>query len=111
MEMVIKQFEVWLIELDPTKGSEIKKTRPCLVVSPNVVNKYLNTVSVIPMTTTIKAYPIRVNCEFNGTSGQLMVEQMRGLDKSRLKKKLGKLDSSYCKTVCDLLVETYKWRV
>jgi mRNA interferase MazF len=110
MGMVIKQFEVWLIELDPTKGSEIKKTRPCLVMSPNVVNKYLNTVSVIPMTTTIKPYPTRVNCIFKGTSGQLMVEQMRGLDKTRLKKKLGILDAEYCKTTCDLIVEAYKWR-
>lgn len=110
MEMVIKQFEVWLIELDTTKGSEIKKTRPCLVISPSVVNRHLNTISVIPMTTTINAYPTRVNCEFEGTLGQLMVEQMRGFDKIRLKKKLGVLNNDYCKNVCDLLVEIYTWR-
>lgn len=110
MGMVIKQFEVWLIELDPTKGSETKKTRPCLIVSPNVMNKYLNTVAVIPMTSSSKAYPTRVDCEFKGTKGQLMVDQMRSLDKVRLAKKLGTLDAIFCKMVCDLLVETYKWR-
>lgn len=108
--MVVNQFEVWLIELDPTKGSEIKKTRPCLVISPNVVNKHLNTVAIIPLTSSFKAYPTRVNCIFDGKNGQIMVEQMRVVDKVRLKKKLGILKSDYCKTVCDLIVETYKWR-
>lgn len=108
--MVIKQFEIWLIDLDPTKGSEIKKTRPCLVISPNVLNKHLNTISVIPMTTTTRAYPTRVNCVFQETKGQLMVDQIRGVDKSRLVKKLGVLNPEYSKTVCDVLVEMYKWR-
>ena len=110
MGVVVKRFEVWLIELDPTKGSEIKKTRPCLVISPTVANKYLNTVAIIPMTSSFKSYPTRVNCLFEGKDGQLMVEQMRGVDKIRLKKKLGVLNLEYCKSVCDLLVETYKWR-
>lgn len=106
---VIKRFEVWLIELDPTKGSEIKKTRPCLVVSPEPINKYLNTITVVPMTTTIRTYPTRVNCLFKGTTGQLMVDQIRGVDKSRLKKKLGIMEEKHCKAVCDVIVEAYKW--
>jgi mRNA interferase MazF len=106
---VIKRFEVWLIELDPTKGGEIKKTRPCLVVSPEPINKYLNTITVVPMTTTIRSYPTRVNCLFKGTTGQLMVDQIRGVDKSRLKKKLGVMEEKYCKAVCDVIVEAYKW--
>jgi len=110
MGVVVKQFEVWLIELDPTRGSEIKKTRPCLVISPSVANKHLNTVAIIPMTSSFKSYPTRINCSFQEKDGQLMVEQMRGIDKIRLKKKLGSLDLIYCKSVCDLLVETYKWR-
>ena len=108
--MVVKQFEVWLIELDPTKGSEIKKSRPCLIISPDVMNKHLDTVAVIPLTSTIKTYPTRVNCSFDKKNGQLMVDQMRSLDKVRLIKKLGILNKEYCQLVCDLLVETYKWR-
>ncbi|WP_207924535.1 type II toxin-antitoxin system PemK/MazF family toxin [Pedobacter changchengzhani] len=108
--MVIKQFEVWLIELDPTKGSEVKKARPCLVISPNVINNHLATISVIPLTSTIKSYPTRVDCIFKERNGQLMVEQMRSLDKVRFIKKLGVMDKDYCKLVCDLLVETYRWR-
>lgn len=109
--MVVKQFEVWLIELDPTKGSEIKKPRPCLIISPDVVNKNLATVSVIPLTSTIKSYPTRVNYLFLDKPGQLMIDQMRSLDKVRIKKKLGVLDKEYCKLACDLLVEMYRWRV
>jgi len=74
---LIKRFEVWLIELDPTKGSEIKKTRPCLVVSPEPINKYLNTITIVPMTTTVRSYPTRVNCLFKGVTGQLMVDQIK----------------------------------
>lgn len=108
--MVVKQFEIWLIELDPTKGSEIKKSRPCLIISPDVVNKNLATVSVIPLTSSIKSYPTRVNCIFSNKPGQLMIDQMRSLDKIRLNKKLGVLDKEYCKLVCDLLLEMYRWR-
>ena len=105
---VIKRFEVWLIELDPTKGSEIQKTRPCLVVSPEPINKYLHTITVVPMTTTIRSYPKRVNCLFKGVAGQLMVDKIRGVDKSRLKKKLGIIEEKYSKAVCGVIIETYK---
>lgn len=105
----VSRFEVWLIELDPTKGSEIRKTRPCMVVSPDPMNKYLSTVTVVPLTTTVRNYPTRVNCLFQGKQGQVMVDQIRSLDKTRLKKKLGILDGKYCRKVCDTLVEAYKW--
>src|SRR5664279_4273597 len=88
MDMV-KRFEVWNIELNPTKGSEINKKRPCLVVSPNEVNKFLNTVVIVTMTSTIKPYPTRLNCHFKGKDGQLVVDQIRCVDKTRLIEKLG----------------------
>jgi mRNA interferase MazF len=105
----INRFDVWLVTLDPAKGSEIKKTRPCIVVSPDSMNKYLNTITVVPLTTTIRAYPTRVNCTFQGRNGQAMIDQIRGLDKSRLRKKLGKMDPRFCKLICDTLTEAYKW--
>ena len=105
----INRFEVWLIELDPTKGSEIKKTRPCLIVSPDSVNKHLNTITIVPLTTTHRSYPTRVNCIFQNKKGQAMVDQIRGLDKTRLKKKLGIMENRFCKVICDTIVEAYKW--
>lgn len=105
----ISRFDVWLIELDPTKGSEIKKTRPCMVVSPDSMNKYLHTVTIIPLTTTIRTYPSRVNCVFQGKVGQAMIDQIRGLDKARFKKKLGKMDPVFSKLICHTIVEAYKW--
>lgn len=111
MEMVkkINRFEVWLIELDPTKGSEVKKTRPCLIVSPDSVNRHLNTITIVTLTTAIRSYPTRVNCTFQGREGQAMVDQIRGLDKNRLKKKLGVMEKRFCKLICDTIVEAYKW--
>lgn len=105
----ICRFDVWLIELDPTKGSEIRKTRPCLVVSPDSVNRYLNTITIVPLTSSIRNYPTRVNCVFQNKTGQAMVDQIRSLDKARLKKKLEVLESRYCKLICDTIVEAYKW--
>lgn len=105
----IDRFDVWLIQLNPTQGSEIKKIRPCIVVSPGSINKYLNTITVVPLTTTLRSYPSRVNCIFQGKQGQAMVDQIRGVDKSRLKKKLGKMDVSFCRLICDTIVEAYKW--
>lgn len=109
MGLKVKRFEVWLIELDPAKGAEVKKTRPCMIVSQGPMNKYLNIVTVVPMTTTLRNYPTRVNCVFKGTNGQLMIDQMRGVDKLRLKKKLGVMEDTTCKAVCDVIVEAYKW--
>lgn len=87
--MVVKQFEVYLVLLDPTKGSEIRKTRPCVVISPDEMNNFLKTVLVIPLTSTKRAFPTRVDCIFDNKEGQVAIDQMRAVDKIRLVKKLG----------------------
>jgi mRNA interferase MazF len=107
MDMV-KRFEVWHEELNPTVGSEIDKIRPCLVVSPDEANRYLNTVIIIPLTSTLKPYPTRVDCLFMGKRGQLAIDQIRSIDKSRLGKKLGKLDQETCEKLCITLIETFR---
>ena len=102
--MVIKQFEVYLVMLDPTKGSEIQKTRPCVIISPNEMNNCLNTVFVIPLTSTVKAYPTRVNCTFDNKAGQVAIDQMRAVDKVRLVKKLGSFkDRAFMEQVMNIL--------
>ena len=90
--MVISRFEVYLVNLDPTVGSEIKKTRPCLIISPDEMNHHIRTVIAAPMTTGEKDYPTRVNCRFKKKKGQIVLDQMRTLDKTRLLKKLGTVD-------------------
>lgn len=90
--MVIKRFEVYLINLDPTIGSEIKKTRPCVVVSPDEMNLYIKTVIIAPMTTKEKQYPTRVGCQLQGKQGQIVLDQIRTVDKLRLVKKIGQID-------------------
>src|SRR6476660_9880866 len=109
MDMVVKRFEVWLVNLDPTIGSEIKKTRPCLIVSPDDINKYLDTVIAVPLTSTIRAYPTRVNCTFQKRNGEIALDQVRSLDKIRLIRKLGTLDKATCQTVCELLQEIFEY--
>lgn len=108
MDMV-KRFEVWLVNLDPTMGSEVKKTRPCLIVSPDVTNKYLKTVTIVPLTSTIKDYPTRVNCVFKDKHGQLVIDQIRSIDKRRLIKKLGEMDEETCKKVSNLIIEMFRF--
>src|SRR4030042_5959505 len=92
MALVITRFDVYLINLDPTGGSEIKKTRPCLIISPDEMNRHIRTVIVAPMTTAGKAYPTRVFCEFQGKKGQIVLDQIRTIDKSRLIKRTGTID-------------------
>jgi mRNA interferase MazF len=91
---VFSQLEVYVIELDPTVGSEIKKTRPCVVVSPDPVNRNLATVIIAPLTHTIKDFPTRVGCKFNNEDGQVVLDQIRSVDKKRLIKKIGKIDAA-----------------
>jgi len=106
--MVVKQFEIYLVSLDPTKGSEMQKTRPCMVISPNEMNSSLNTVIAIPLTSTKKDYPTRVNCIFNKKSGQVAIDQMRAMDKSRLLKKLGVInDDTFIEEVLGVLQEMF----
>ncbi len=107
--MVVKRFEVWLVNLDSTVGREIRKTRPCLIISPDVANKYLDTVTAAPMTSTIKAYPTRITCVFQKRQGQIVLDQLRTVDKIRLGKKLGIMDEKTAKVVCDLLVQFFKY--
>ena len=106
--MVIKQFEVYLVTLDPAKGSEIQKTRPCVIISPNEINTFLNTVIIIPLTSTKKAYPTRVNCVFENKEGQVAIDQMRAVDKSRLVKKLGAFkDTAFMEKVLNVLQQMF----
>jgi mRNA interferase MazF len=92
MAMVVNRFDVYLINLDPTIGSEIHKTRPCLIISPDEMNRHIRTVIVAPMTTAGKKYPTRVNCQFENKKGQIVLDQIRTIDKARLLKKLGTID-------------------
>ena len=105
--MVVKRFDVYLINLDPTIGSEIKKTRPCLVVSPDEMNRYINTVIVAPMTTKGRGYPTRVACKFQGKQGQIVLDQIRTVDKARLVKRLGKVDAQTQEKVSAVLGEMF----
>ncbi|HKL83446.1 MAG TPA: type II toxin-antitoxin system PemK/MazF family toxin [Desulfobacter sp.] len=93
MAMVVKRFDVYLVNLDPTVGSEIKKTRPCLVISPDEMNHNIRTVIIAPMTSAQKEYPTRVSCTFQKKKGQIVLDQLRTIDKIRLIKKLGTIDS------------------
>jgi mRNA interferase MazF len=103
----VKRFEVHLISLDPTKGSEIKKTRPCLIISPNEMNNHIRTVIIAPMTSTIKNYPTRVTTTFQGKKGQIVLDQIRTVDKSRLIKSLGTISSSAEEKVLSTLQEMF----
>lgn len=86
---MVRRFDVYLVALDPTVGSEIQKTRPCLVVSPDEMNRHIATVIVAPMTTKGQPYPSRVPCQFEGKEGQIVLDQLRTVDKARLVKFLG----------------------
>jgi mRNA interferase MazF len=99
--MVISRFEVHLVNLDPTIGHEIKKTRPCVVISPDEMNHHIRTVIVAPMTTTGRSYPTRIPCRFQGKSGQIVLDQLRTVDSVRLVKKLGRISR---KTALEVLV-------
>lgn len=89
--MVVNRFDVYLVNLDPTIGSEIKKTRPCVVVSPDEMNHHINTVIIAPMTTKGRVYPTRVPCHFAGKDGHVVLDQLRTVDKMRLVKLLGQI--------------------
>jgi len=107
MDVVILRFDVWLVNPDPTIGSEIKKTGPAQVVSPDELNAHIATVIIAPMTTKGCDYPTRVPCTFQGKSGQVVLDQLRTVDKARLVKRLGKLDGPTADTVIDTLAELF----
>jgi mRNA interferase MazF len=107
MAMVIRRFDVFLIDLDPTIGTEIKKTRPCAVISPDEMNRHLRTIIVAPMTSRRRTYPSRVACRFQGKSGEIVLDQIRTVDRQRLVKKLGKLSQRTSTEVLDVLQEMF----
>jgi mRNA interferase MazF len=107
MGMVIKRFDVYLVNLDPTVGSEIRKARPCLIISPDEMNRYIATVIVAPMTTKGRDYPTRVTCAFKGKEGQVVLDQIRTIDKSRLVQKLGRVDKQTQEDVLSILSEMF----
>jgi mRNA interferase MazF len=105
--MVGRRFDVFLVNLDPTIGSEIQKARPCLVISPDEMNDHIATVIVAPMTTRGRDYPTRASCQFEGKDGQVVLDQIRTVDKSRLVKKLGKINADTQKEVLAVFMEMF----
>ncbi len=106
--MVVQRFDVWLVTLDPTVGSEIRKTRPALLVSPDEMNAHISTVIIAPMTTKGRNYPTRVPCTFQGKTGEVVLDQLRTVDKTRLVKRLGRLDAAACDAVLAVLAEMFE---
>jgi mRNA interferase MazF len=105
---VVKRGEVWLAALDPTVGSEIQKTRPCLIVSPDELNAHLRTAIVAPMTTGSRPAPFRISVKFKGKAGLILPDQMRTVDKSRLVKRLGKIDAATLSMVITVLGKMFQ---
>jgi mRNA interferase MazF len=105
--MEINQYDIILVNLDPTIGSEIKKTRPCAVISPNEMNKHLRTVVVAPMTTNSKNYPTRVEIKHDNRIGWVVIDQVRTIDKQRVIKILGLLSKPEIKEVKAIIKETF----
>jgi mRNA interferase MazF len=99
----MKQFDIYLIDLNPTRGSEINKKRPAVIVSPDEMNKHLKTVIIAPLTHSIKNYPSRVASDFDGQLGEIALDQLRAVDKSRLTKKLGRLDAATAADIKSIL--------
>ena len=100
--------EVYLVELDPTRGSEIRKTRPCLIVSPDELNHHLRTVIVAPMTTGGHAYRFRPACRIAGKDGRVALDQLRTVDRERLRKRLGVLTPATLATVFGVIAEMFE---
>ena len=107
MEVVTNRFDVYLVNLDPVVGAEIQKTRPCVIISPDEMNHHLRTVIVAPMTTKGRPYPSRVPCRFEGKDGQVVLDQVRTVDKARLVKRLGRLNSRTQEAILAILAEMF----
>ena len=105
--MVIKRFEVYWVNLDPTFGSEINKKRPCVIISADDLNRVLNTVIIAPLTSTIKKYPTRINCFVDKKNGQIALDQIRAIDKQRLIKKIDNLDPQTKTKVLEIMAEMF----
>jgi mRNA interferase MazF len=107
MGVVISRFDVYLVNLDLTMGHEARKTFPCLIISPDEMNRSIGTVIIAPMTTKGRDYPTRVNLTFQGKKGQIVLDQIRTIDKSRLIKRLGKIDKNTAQKVLPILGEMF----
>jgi len=107
VEVVAARFEVYLVRLDLTEGHEIRKTRPCVVISPDEMNRHIGTVIVAPMTTAGRAYPTRVPIRFRRKQGQVVLDQIRTVDKARLVRRLGKIDDPTAQRVLAVLGEMF----
>ena len=105
----IRRFDVHLVNLDPTQGSEIRKTRPCVVISPDEMNRHIRTVIVAPMTSRQRGYPTRVEVTFQRRKGQVVLDQIRTVDKSRLVTRLGRLPERRAREVAQVLVEMFSY--
>ncbi|TGL24805.1 type II toxin-antitoxin system PemK/MazF family toxin [Leptospira bourretii] len=103
--MVINQYEIYLINLDPTVGFEIKKSRPCIVISPNEMNQFIGTVMIAPMTTASRTYPTRVELVFQGKKGSVVLDQIRAVDKTRLIQRLGSADTKTIQKIKKVIKE------
>lgn len=108
MQIQIKRFQVWLINLNPTQGREMNKTRPCVVISPDEMQA-LSTVLVAPMTTKGFIFPSRITCQFAGKNAIILLDQIRAVDKSRCIKKLGVIDTNTQLEICDCLQELFAY--
>ncbi len=106
--MEVNRFDVFLVALDPTVGHEIRKTMPCTVVSPDEMNHYIRTVIIAPMTTKGRDYPTRVSCTFQGVEGQIVLDQLRTVDRVRLVKKLGRLSTATSDRLLSVLSEMFQ---
>ena len=105
--MEVKRFEVFLVNLDPTLGHEIKKTRPCIVISPDEMNHFISTIIIAPMTTKSRKYPTRVACKFKGKSADIVLDQIRTVDKKRFVKKMGSIDLATQRKTIAVLQEMF----
>ncbi len=105
--MEYEQYQVVIVNLDPTVGSEIKKTRPCVIVSPNEMNKYLRTVTIVPVTSQSKVYPTRVEITLQGNQNWAVIDQIRTIDKSRITKTVGSLSDEESSQIKQVIRETF----
>ena len=104
----VRRFSVYLVALDPAQGSEIRKTRPCVVVSPDEMNRHVRTVIIAPMTTVTRDYPTRVRLRFANKEGEIALDQIRTVDKARLVRRLGRLSPETSERVAEVLLEMFR---
>jgi mRNA interferase MazF len=109
VDVVVRRAEVWLVALNPIRGSEMGKSRPCVIVSPDEANRHLRTVTIVPLTSTLRTYPTRIDCTVDGKSGQMALDQIRTVDKDRLIRPLGRLEEATCRVLFRTLVEYFRY--